>query len=478
MSDNLPNYVKIYNGKFYYRRVVPKNLVPLWELTHIKRLLSTDIGEASQRAHDITLIINAAIKEGTREAKDQMLKLIGLEFEDSARTLREEIETRKLKEKLNCSGQHCGITTIKQAIEGWIKYHREERRNSQGTLYKYKDIAEEIKWALGEDTQVSLLDESIVKALNAYYCSGRVVSLELRRNKSVQKSLGIKAPYSSDAYVSSKVSNIRNFLRWLKISRLTGEDLSDQLPGPVVKQININKKTSFTDDEIKYMHDKLLPYKDMDSVKVSDGRIRDWRWRYWVFVLGLYTGARPVEICQLEVGDVLPPESKDPRGYQGTLGCWCLWISNLDKDGKKIEEKRIKNAHSYRLIPIHPWLIDNGFLDYYRSKKVKDQRLLFDLTANRYQGYRRPADKIYNEDIIRPAKALGIIHQGVTWACTRHNAETQIAHAPGMAYNERRIWRSIVGRVRDYDDPVESEYTDDYSALKKLEIIKLLNYNI
>ncbi|TKW60766.1 MAG: site-specific integrase [Blastochloris viridis] len=80
---------------------------------------------------------------------------------------------------------------------------------------------------------------------------------------------------------------------------------------------------------------------------------------YWVPLIGLLTGARREELCQLHTKDIHKVD-----------GVWVFDIN--DKDGK-----HLKNPHSKRMVPIHQRLIDLGFLDYHQQQQAKRSKLLF-----------------------------------------------------------------------------------------------------
>jgi integrase len=67
----------------------------------------------------------------------------------------------------------------------------------------------------------------------------------------------------------------------------------------------------------------------------------------WLPLLGLYTGARLEELAQLYREDVREVD-----------GVWCLDINESRPD------QSVKNASSARLVPLHPVLIERGFLRY------------------------------------------------------------------------------------------------------------------
>lgn len=87
---------------------------------------------------------------------------------------------------------------------------------------------------------------------------------------------------------------------------------------------------------------------------------------YWVPLLGLYTGARIEELCQLAPIDVFEES-----------GHWCIRFVNDESEGQ-----RVKNVGSVRRIPLHAELIRLGFLEYVASRR--DQGRLFDLAPDRH----------------------------------------------------------------------------------------------
>lgn len=73
--------------------------------------------------------------------------------------------------------------------------------------------------------------------------------------------------------------------------------------------------------------------------------------RRWIALLGLFTGARANEICQLYADDV-----------QQVDGIWCLNIRSGRPDQK------LKTANSARLVPLHRHLLQNGFIEFVKGR--------------------------------------------------------------------------------------------------------------
>lgn len=98
--------------------------------------------------------------------------------------------------------------------------------------------------------------------------------------------------------------------------------------------------------------------------------------RYWLPVIGLYTGARPREICQL-----------NPQGDWGEVGGVGFLIFDENTPAGKGVTKSIKTGER-RLIPMHPELVRLGLPEYLaRLRKEGADRL--------FPGYRLKAGNPY-----------------------------------------------------------------------------------
>lgn len=120
-------------------------------------------------------------------------------------------------------------------------------------------------------------------------------------------------------------------------------------------------RSRFTDKDLKRLF----------SPAVYESKGQGKAYRYWLPLLGLHTGARLNELCQLYVDDVVSIDGVD-----------CLHIQAL-KDGQKL-----KNSTSERLIPIHPKLIELGFVDYVETLKGQGvDRVFPELSLHKRHGF-------------------------------------------------------------------------------------------
>jgi integrase len=128
-------------------------------------------------------------------------------------------------------------------------------------------------------------------------------------------------------------------------------------------------------DEERSAYDKADVKKIISHLPVDPTKPE----RYWIPMIGLYSGMRLNEICQLYASDIIKFD-----------GLWCFSI-NGEKD------KHIKNEASDRVIPIHPTLIDLGFLEYVEQQKINNiPRLWMNLTYCKINGYCNIFSKWYS----------------------------------------------------------------------------------
>ncbi|MEP4557699.1 site-specific integrase [Cobetia amphilecti] len=102
-----------------------------------------------------------------------------------------------------------------------------------------------------------------------------------------------------------------------------------------------------------WTHDELRTWFGSSAGQTGTG------WQYWLPLLAIYTGARLEELAALAPDDIGRHDGIDYLEIHGTDG------------------RHIKNAASWRAVPIHPRLIELGFLDLVASRQGCER--LFDL---------------------------------------------------------------------------------------------------
>ncbi len=99
-----------------------------------------------------------------------------------------------------------------------------------------------------------------------------------------------------------------------------------------------------------------------------------WRlddYRFWLPLLGLYTGARLSELCQLQLGDI-----------REELGVWVISISSSGA-------RQLKTVDSERLVPLHKVILEAGFLEFHQQRLEANDG---DLSASLFENLRMYGD--------------------------------------------------------------------------------------
>jgi len=159
----------------------------------------------------------------------------------------------------------------------------------------------------------------------------------------------------SPATVQKNLSGLRAVLGWAKRNGYVSSN-------PAEDMIVVTKPAG---------NEGRLPYAPED-LKVIFNADRGRGANHWLPWLALYTGARLEELGQLRVTDVRHAEGVHFLAIEpgdGTL-----------PDGTPA--KRVKTKASKRRVPIHPRLIELGFLDYVKAQRT--ERIFPELTATSY----------------------------------------------------------------------------------------------
>lgn len=169
---------------------------------------------------------------------------------------------------------------------------------------------------------------------------------------------------------------------------------------------------------------------------------------YWVPLLGLYTGARPGELCRLRVEDVAPVEGID-----------CIAVTD---EG---EGQRVKTDAARRLIPVHSELVRLGFLDYVAAMKAAGHAILWPHLKVRPE---REGD--YFTRWFRDLRlSVGLAEELPDFYCFRHSVRPLMRRAGAEpATRDKITGHETVGSTGDvdYDHWLLEELRDAVEAIR------------
>ena len=118
--------------------------------------------------------------------------------------------------------------------------------------------------------------------------------------------------------------------------------------------------------------------KDAEQGYAATGTVIASGARFWIPLLGLFSGARLNELCQLDVEDVKVIE-----------GIACIVITEESASGGR--DKSLKTKSSARIVPVHPTLLGIGFMKFVQRKRQSGSIKLFDDIPAGATGFRSVA---------------------------------------------------------------------------------------
>ncbi len=136
--------------------------------------------------------------------------------------------------------------------------------------------------------------------------------------------------------------------------------------------------------------------------QTGDQRVSDWR--YWVPLIGAFSGARLNEVCGLAVADFRREDGIDFFLIRASL-----------------EEQKIKTDSSWRKVPVHSALIELGLLGFVeRQRRANAVRLFPDLKPDRFNHLSDIPSKFFSRQIARIVDPDPDIPGKLTFHSLRH----------------------------------------------------------
>lgn len=178
--------------------------------------------------------------------------------------------------------------------------------------------------------------------------------------------------------------------------------------------------------------------------------IRDWK--YWIPLIGAFSGMRREEICSMLVEDV-----------EFDIGSG-VWLFNLRK-----AKRRFKTPGSERYVPIHSALIEFGFLDEIVQGRSKNEYLFPTLKLNAV--YDRRGDS-FGKFFFHYCQALGLYREKITFHSFRHSVVTFIMEKGGS--------KGLAEEITGHEGAARQSEIGRYNKSKLLAVLKqtieLLDY--
>ena len=194
----------------------------------------------------------------------------------------------------------------------------------------------------------------------------------------------------------------------------------------------------------------------------------------WVPLMALFTGARIEELCQLDVADIVYVEPDDhiqqldKSDESAILGFMFQENGAKEKDSSGKSDKSIKNTTSIRFTPMHPLLIELGFLEYVEAVKRKRWKKLFQYIPPTDGKYSHKVSQWFSDHL----KECGVKTTRKTFHSFRY---TVIGRLKGLGFTEE-LANAIAGHTKSGKTTSFKYYGGDYDPLTMKKALERFDY--
>lgn len=278
------------------------------------------------------------------------------------------------------------------------------------------------------------------------------------RDKTLERLLTMEIP-EEDRYAPDTVSNlfsrIRSFLSWMKTYGLIADaSIKDVLAIRVPKKKPEDKRAPFTPADLQAIFHSRDYLEDSFTIP----------WKFWVPVLGMFTGARLEEICQLRLEHI--------KQVDGIL---CLDITEtLDATGEV--DTSVKTEAGIRMVPLHPFLVDGlHFPVYVKSLKRQGHERLFPMlkkTRETNFTYSHPVSKWFGLHL----KKLGLGSTPGEGKKVFHSFRHTLIHTARTLGIPDPLIAETVGH--EYSGPIQHNYIHGRERMRYEGLILKLDFGV
>lgn len=313
-------------------------------------------------------------------------------------------------------------TSLKHVINEYIK----ERLNAAAVSQKHiKAQRADLKLLLeivGDDTSIQQFDGELIR-----HVKNVLMALPKQRNKnpltrnlSLQDAILVEGIEKLNGKtLNGYLGNFRTFFKWAVDSRYLNANPFEGVTIEYKRKPVSERRKAYSQEALSKVFHAL-----------TNGQVMREDYR-WAALIGIFTGARMAEICQMEVADI--------QKYDAIT---CFSINS--KPSCKRNLKHLKSDAATRIIPLHSRLIKLGFGDYARSVRKthgNTSRLFPNFSYQEDFRYTKNFQRWYNEIF---TVQLGVKSNSHIFHGLRHTMNTRLLQA-GV---EPSVVATLLGHAR------------------------------
>jgi len=196
------------------------------------------------------------------------------------------------------------------------------------------------------------------------------------------------------------------------------------------------------------------PFSDADLQKIfspESYKTRKNSHDFWFPLIGLYSGLRLNEIAQLYFTDIA-----DRNG---------IWTFDINQNAP---DKKLKNATSKRLVPIHPQLLELGFLDFFEDMKKLGKTRVFSQLSYVDGSYGRQPSRSFADFLT----TIGIDEKEKVFHSFRHTFNDNLKQGALLSDEARS---ELTGHAHQSIN--SNVYSSEHRLPNKLQFIGMLKYD-
>ena len=266
---------------------------------------------------------------------------------------------------------------ISDAFEESLAEKRHGWKSTNGSEGQYRDQILPLFMELHGD-----LDTASVNKHHTAEFTTAVLALPKNRRKmpeyrdlSIRELMKLSIPDEKKLSTTTKknyLQRLTDFLRWME-----NRDYSERNLYAPLKVGSLRK--------VKRAHEERAQYTDIELSKLFNSDdytqgLHTHSFQYWVPLIGLFSGARANEICQIFTDDVRQDEETR------------TWVIDFNENDPDRTRKSLKRPSHGRIFPIHRQLIALGILEFADYRRQRGEERLFPELP--YRNKNKYADKL------------------------------------------------------------------------------------